>query len=202
MRSDNQHLVVAVAGYPGTGTSGLAQGLALVLPLILGVKTDNPFPVFNPGRVVRDMAMEHRVTLEEFNKIMESDRTFDDTVDARVQAAVLDLSRHIIIDSRLAAFFAKDAFRIRLTCADEIAARRIQADRLKNNRVEEEKSTDLPTILKSMQKRLNSENGRYEHIYPGYTPDYIVDLVIDTTDITQFEVLQTAYCAIMGWYRD
>ncbi|MBU0859016.1 MAG: cytidylate kinase family protein, partial [Alphaproteobacteria bacterium] len=85
---------------------------------------------------------------------------------------------NLVLDSRMAWHFVKDALKIRLTVAPDVAVSRI----FKDDAALREKFTDMEQATDEVERRRRSEIARYKSLYgvdigdPGN-----FDLVIDTS---------------------
>lgn len=158
---------IAINGSLGSGKSTVAKALAQKLG----------YQYISTGAWFRAMAEERGVTLSEMSAIAEKDPTIDDTIDARLKA-LNGSPDNLIIDSRMAAFFIEDAFRVRLTVSEEEGAKRIWKD----NRGPAERFDNLPDAIEAYRVRSASERKRYKEAYDvNVDTDGVYDLALDTT---------------------
>ncbi len=166
--------IITIAGNNGGGKSSASAGVADILG----------YQKKSTGDLMRDMAKEKGISLEELGAMAESDPTFDTTLDDYNRE--IGNQDNIVLDSRLGFFFIPSAFKVFLYCDSTTAAKRIVEDAKVNpNRHNEAKQGfgTVPEIAESLDKRLESERKRYKDLYgiEDHTDPSNFDLVIDTS---------------------
>ena len=133
---------------------------------------------------MREIAIRRKVTLLELNKLAETDPSVDKELDER-QIKLRKEEDHFIIDARLGWHFIPDSIKVFLNVTDEEAARRIFAEKRKDERY----NTTLDLTLENIKRRKESETKRYQQYYGvNYFNLKNYDLIIDTTKLTAKEV--------------
>ena len=163
-------MIVVVCGEAGSGKSSVGIRLAKRLG----------YKYYSIGDVRRKMARDRGMTIEEFNKLGESEDFTDREVD-RFQEELGKKEDNFVIVGRTSAHFIPHAFKVYLKADLDERARRILQDT--PNR-KEEKHASLEEARESILRRHRSDEKRYMKYYginPFKEDDY--DLVIDTTRI-------------------
>ena len=112
--------IITIAGANGSGKSSTAKKIAPELH----------FKHLSSGDLMRQIAKENNITLEELSKIAEKENWVDEKLDNYVKEAGRE--EKIVIDSRLAFHFIPDSFKVYLDLDPKIAAQRMIGD-MKNN---------------------------------------------------------------------
>ena len=137
-------MIITLSGLAGTGTSTAAKKISELLDI----------PFISAGDVFRQMAVEHNMSLLEFNEFAEGNDEIDIALDKR-QAKIASESDNLIVEGRLSAHFVDADYKIWLMAPDDIRAERI-CDR-------ENKS--LETVKYEIKERTASEKKRYREIH-------------------------------------
>jgi len=167
---------ITISGKAGSGKSTVAK----LLSEKLGLKH------YSIGDLMRVMAVERGLTLVGLNKLAETDKSIDFELDNKLKE-LGKAKDNFVVDGRLTAFFIPDAeIKVFLDADDKVRAQRI----LKDQRVHERNESFQDTMI-NMQKREESEKKRYMHYYNvDYLDKKLYNLVVDTTKLTQSEVVQ------------
>lgn len=162
-------MIIAISGKAGSGKSTVAKELAKQLKL----------KHYSIGDLMRAMARERKISLQELGKIAEKDKSIDKELDER-QIMLGKTKDNFVIDGRLAALFIPNAdIKVFLDCDDNIRAERIMKDER-----QDESSRDVKDIAKKIKEREESERKRYGKYYNAdYYDKKLYDAVIDTTKI-------------------
>lgn len=175
MRSVDE-LVITVAGHHGSGRSTNAKMLAEQLGL----------RYISTGMLFRERAEELGVSLEEMNRIAESNRDFDNWLDNRSKEE--SRKRGVVIDANLSAWMAEDPdLRIFVTCPFEVRVRRM-ADREGRSFVDVERETRM---------REESELQRYKEYYGVDISDLsIYDVILNTSLFSKEAAVYILKCIV------
>lgn len=132
---------------------------------------------YSTGAIQREIAAQKGVTTLALNRLAESNREIDDTID-NFSRELNYKKENFILDSRLAWYFVDKAFKIFLKVDKEEAARRIMGDTSRKS----EKYRNLEEAIKSIHARRQSEQDRFLKLYGVRLYDKNnYHLVIDTT---------------------
>ena len=178
---------ISLAGDLGSGKSTVAD----ILISRLGAE------YYSTGAIVRSIAAERGMTVTELNKYMETHPEIDHEIDDGI-AALSDIDKSLIIDSRMAWHFTKGTFKVYLSCDIETSALRIMhAHRLG------ECSSTLEEQIKCTRERRESEKKRYLEQYGVNIKDLSnYSLIVDTTVATPREVAEQIVSSFAKWQED
>ncbi len=178
---------ISLAGDLGSGKSTVSK--------ILMARTGAEY--YSTGMICRAEAKKHGLTIDEFNRYMETHPEVDKEIDDALAALTFD-PRTLVIDSRMAFHFVKGTFRVYLTTAPHISAARILADK----RVGESFDT-VEETAKRVAARRKSESLRYFEKYGVHITDMQnYDLVLDSTGITPEEEAEIILASLAAWQKD
>lgn len=178
---------ISLAGDLGSGKSTVSR--------IIIARTGAEY--YSTGTVCRKMAAEHGMTIDEFNRYMETHPETDKLIDDGLRA-LSDDPRSLIIDSRMAFHFVKNTFRVYLTTDPMVSAARILADKRAG-----ESFDTVEETAKRVSARRASENFRYFEKYGVHIMDMQnYDLVLDTTDIAPETVADLILTSLSEWEAD
>ena len=167
-------MIITLSGKAGSGKSTVAKQLAKKLNL----------KHYSIGDIMRQVAKERSVSLNELSKLAEKDKSIDTALDKK--SIDLREENNFVIDGRLTAYFIHYAdLKIFLDCNDKVRAERILKDERKD-----EKSKSINELIKKIRQREQSERKRYEKLYKiDYYDKKFYDLMIDTTNLSIEEVV-------------
>ena len=137
------------------------------------------------------------MTVAELNTYMETHPEIDHEIDDGI-AALSEVDKSLIIDSRMAWHFTKGTFKVYLSCDVETGSIRI----MNANRACEHCSTLEETIANTRARR-ESEKKRYREQYGVDIKDLSnYSLVVDTTNATPEEVAECIISGYNAWQND
>ena len=178
---------ISLAGDLGSGKSTASK--------ILMARTGAEY--YSTGTICRREAAKHGMTIDEFNRYMESHPEVDKMIDDSL-IALSDDPRTLVIDSRMAFHFVKGTFRVYLTTEARTSAERILGDK----RVGESFDT-VEETAKRVAARRQSENLRYFEKYGVHIMDMMnYDLVLDTTAIAPDLVAELILTSLQQWQNE
>ena len=167
-------MIITISGKAGSGKSTVAKEVAKKLGL----------EHYSVGDLMRKLAKEKKMSLNDLSRLAEKDRSIDMELDKKT--IELRAADNFVIDGRLTAYFLPYAdLKIFLDCEDKVRAERI----LKDNR-DDEKSKSLKELIKKIRQREKSERKRYDNLYSIDSHDKkLYNLIIDTTKLGVKEVV-------------
>jgi len=171
-------MIISFGGSIGSGKSGIAKRLAEKLG----------WPLYDMGDVRRRMAQEREMTLEEFNKLGESDPRTDTEVD-EYQTKLGQAEDNFIIVGRTSWHFIPQSLKIFLKAKPEIGAARVFKSLQGRN--EGRNLETIEAVLESNKKRVISDGLRYQKYFQIDVFDETnYDWVLDTSDLTEDDVFK------------
>ena len=178
---------ISLAGDLGSGKSTVAK----ILISRLGAE------YYSTGAIVRSIAEQRGMTVAELNTYMETHPEIDHEIDDGI-AALSEVDKSLIIDSRMAWHFTKGTFKVYLSCDVETGSIRI----MNANRACEHCSTLEETIANTRARR-ESEKKRYFEQYGVNIKDLSnYSLIVDTTVATPEEIAECILSSFEKWQSD
>jgi len=180
----NIWVIITIGGNVGAGKTTLANNLANELH----------YEQLYVGNILRDMAAEKNLTIEQFYAQLKEDPAIEQAVDQR-QARMMREHDNLIVQGRVAWYFAKSSpfkvLNIMLTVAPEVGA--VRAGEKKEN---VGKNADELTIATAGREKMERERyamlyGIENHLDPAH-----YDFILDTTSFTEQEVFDKVISAI------
>jgi cytidylate kinase len=174
-------MIISISGKAGSGKSTLAEKLAKKLG----------FKRYYMGALRREMAAKRGMTLQEYNKLGETDPKTDIQIDEYLTKLGKEKD-NFVIESRTAFHFIPNSIKVFLDVSEDEGARRVFKD-LKSERGES-RNEDKPIktiaeMKESLRKRRKSDDKRYKKYYRLDIYDMKnYDFVIDTTKIKPEQV--------------
>lgn len=168
-------MIISITGGPGTGKTSVGKELAKRLG----------YRFYSVGALRGDIALQRGLTIDELNRVGETDATTDNPVD-EYQRQLGKKEDDFVIEGRLSWHFIPHSFKVFLTCGLDEAARRIYTARLTHpdERKDEPPYASLEDAKTAIQNRIASDVRRYQKYYGiDYRDSSHYDLVLDTTEI-------------------
>lgn len=161
--------IITIAGYPGSGKSSAAKGVAKALG----------YGHFSSGDLFRKMASERGLSVEEMNVTAEKQKAVDLEVDKLLEKIGQE-KNYLVIDSRTAFHWIPDSFKVFLDLDPKTAAERTFTDIQREGRTSQT-AASVAEAYKKTEERRASERKRYWDLYRiDPTEKQQFDLVIDT----------------------
>jgi len=180
--------IITIAGFPGSGKSSAAKGVALHLG----------YEHFSSGDFFRKMAAERNLSIEEINFTAETQKEIDREVD-KLLVKMGKEKNDFVIDSRTAFHWIQDSFKVFLDLNPRIAAERTFAQIQKEGR-KSQAGSSVEEVYENTAKRVESERKRYQNLYNiDVTDKTNFDLVVDTEINNLEEVIEIVIKAYKKW---
>jgi cytidylate kinase len=173
----NISMIITIGGNLGAGKTTLAGRLS---------KTLN-YEELYIGGIMREMAAEQRMSIEEFYKRLKHNPELERSVDER-QAKLMKEKDNLIVQGRVAWFFGKNSpfkvFNIFLTVSPEVGAQRSR-QRPENKEIE---SVEVMMTMDEVRVKLELERYRALYGIENFLDPAHYDFALDTTNLTVDEV--------------
>lgn len=161
--------IITITGFPGSGKSSTAKGVARNLG----------YEHFSSGDLFRKMAAERDLSVEGINFAAEKSKEIDYQVDKFIENLGKE-KNNFVIDSRTAFHWIPDSFKIFLDLDPKIAAERTFLQIQKEGRASQAGSS-IEEVYGNTARRVESEKKRYQDLYQiDYMDKTNFDLVVDT----------------------
>ncbi len=173
-------MIISFGGAPGAGKSTIAKMVAKELDL----------PRYYMGEIRRQKAAERSMTLEEYNKLGETDPSTDLEVD-EYQKELGEEKDNFIIEGRTSWYFIPHSFKIYLDVDLKEGAKRLYKESQNNNNRAGEEIKTLEDAEESIKRRMKSDKKRYDKYFGiDVNKPENYDSVIDTTNLSKNEVFE------------
>jgi CMP/dCMP kinase len=183
--------IITIAGFPGSGKSSTAKGVARELG----------YEHFSSGDLFRKMAAERGISVEEINFTAEKQKEIDLTVDELLVRLGKEKDE-MVLDSRTAFHWIPGSFKVFLDLDPRIAAERTFSH-IKNEGRTSQTAGSVEEVMANTEKRIASEHKRYHDLYGITVTDKSnFDLVVDTGTNSLEEVIKTVTSAYKSWLED
>ena len=159
---------IAISGDPGSGKTTFAREVA----------AQTGYELITTGNIFRELAKEKGVSITELNRLAEDQKEIDYKVDNFLKGLNVQPGNYVL-DSRMAWYFVKNCFRIRLTVMPDVAVERIFSDKAEMR----ERYQNEEEAKQEIKARKDSEVKRYYDLYNVdiSDPDNF-DLIIDSSN--------------------
>ncbi|MFH1064133.1 MAG: cytidylate kinase family protein [Candidatus Woesearchaeota archaeon] len=176
-------MIITVSGVAGSGKTTVCRILAERLG----------FEHHYMGGIRRQIAKERGMTIEEFNKLGETDPSTDKIVDDKL-VEMGKTKDDFIAEGRTAPFFIPESIKLFIDVDSMVGAERIYKDLVEKGKIAERNETAAASIeeqAKKIKERMDSDNMRYKKYYGIDIMDKSkYDLVIDTSHLTPEQVVE------------
>ncbi|MBI4086344.1 MAG: AAA family ATPase [Candidatus Liptonbacteria bacterium] len=180
--------IITITGFPGSGKSSTAKGVASGLG----------YEHFSSGDMFRKMAADRNLSIEEINFTAEKKKEIDFEVD-RLLVKMGKEKNNFVIDSRTAFHWMPDSFKVFLDLDSRVAAERTFAQIQRVGRKSQEGSS-VDEVYENTVKRVESERKRYRNLYDiDITDNTKFDLIVDTKINNLEEVVGIIIAAYQKW---
>ncbi len=180
--------IITIGGYPGSGKSSTAKGVAAALR----------YEHFSSGDRFRELAAERGISVEQINLTAEAEKEIDLQVDEWLKN-LYQTRENMVIDSRMAFRWMPDAFKVYLDLEPHLAAERTLSHIQKEGRVGQTGSS-VEEILRNTAERVASERKRYDNLYGVNVYDKNnFDLIVDTAANGLEQVIAIVTAAYTKW---
>ncbi len=172
-------MIITIGGNLGAGKTTLAGRLSRALG----------YEEVYIGGIMRQMAAEQRMTMEEFYKRLRHNPELERSIDER-QAHLMREKKDLIIQGRVAWFFAKNSpftvFNIFLAVSPEVGTQRTK------QRTENQGVATIAEVAQANTTRVKLEMERYQALYgiENFLDPAHYDYLLDTTELTEDEMLE------------
>lgn len=174
-------MIISITGGPGTGKTSVGKLLAKRLG----------YNYYSMGELRGKMALERGLTINELNKVGESDASTDTTADD-YQRELGNKEDNFVIEGRLSWHFIPHSFKVMLTCDPDEAARRIYEARKAepDERQDEPEYASVDEAKAAIKERIESDVRRYQKYYQiDYRDPAHFDFVLETAPIKGVEAV-------------
>ena len=178
--------IISIAGDLGSGKTTVTKLM----------QRDLGYEIYRNGTYFRKLAVEHGMSVTEFNIYVEDHPEIDRQIE---QSAAEYAKTHdeFIIDARLGWYSVPESFKVYLTVNLDESAKRAFND---PDRKESESFATLEEQKEDIKRRFELENKRYFDLYGVHKEDLSnYDFVLDTTNILPEEVNQRIIEAYNEW---
>ncbi|MBD3355355.1 AAA family ATPase [Candidatus Woesearchaeota archaeon] len=170
-------MIITISGFPGSGKSTVGEMLAEKLG----------YNFLSMGDLRGKIAIKHNLTIDQLNKIGES----EDWTDKEADKELIRIGKQeddYVIDTRLGFHFIPDSVKIFLGVDLETGAERIFNG---PRRPDEKKYSSVGALKGELKQRIKSDKKRYKKWYGvDFTNKSNYDLIIDTTELTPEKVVE------------
>ena len=180
---------ISIAGDLGSGKTTVTKLM----------QRDLGYEIYRNGSYFRKLAVEHGMSVTEFNIYVEDHPEIDRQIEQSAKEYA-ETHENLIIDARLGWYAVPDSFKIYLKVDIDEAARRAFND---PDRKDSENCSTLEEQKADIEKRFALENARYFELYGIHKEDLSnYDFVLDTTKLTPEEVNEKIINAYKNWLNE
>lgn len=185
----NKRKIIAITGNIAGGKSKVVRKIATKLGMDTYFASNN----------FRKLARENNMDIATFNAYIENNPDIDKAIDNEM-SEYLNSHDNLVVDSRLAWHFAKDAFKVYITVNIDVAAARLAKDAINRNIEDKHESIDEAKI--AIIKRQRYERERYIREYGIDILDLEnYDLVLDSTNMSSEEIANMIIEKYNNWLK-
>jgi CMP/dCMP kinase len=178
-------MIITISGNPGSGKSTVAK------ILVEKLKAERVYA----GGIMREMASEKSIALEEFQKLTKDDINIDKEIDQRASEKAKEYEqqgKNVVVEGRTQFIFLPESKKVYVYVEPKIGAERIFKD-LQNQEVaavrNQKVATSVEETLKLTEEREKGDAQRYIKFYgTDHRKLENYDLIINSSEITAEEV--------------
>ena len=173
-------MIITISGPPGAGKTSAGKKLADRLN----------YKFYSMGDLRGSMARERGLSLEQLNRIGESEDWTDLEVDS-YQKRLGEIEDNFVLDGNLGFYFIPHSLKIFIEADQRVAAERTLKDKTAGQRNDEKQTDDINGEIVLIRDRLESNIRRYRKYYGvDFMNGDNYDLVIDSTDMSPEQVME------------
>ncbi|MCE9644193.1 cytidylate kinase family protein [Candidatus Parcubacteria bacterium] len=163
--------IITIAGLAGVGKSALCKA----------IQNELGWKKYSAGDLLRQMAEERGMTINEIDEAARHDPQFDRALDERTEK-LGQTEQDFVIDGRLAWKFIPHSLKVNMTCDEEVRL----------TRVAHREGISIETARERTRHREETITDRYKKYYDidNFLDPKNFDLVLDTTSMTIEEELR------------
>ncbi len=170
-------MIITISGFPGSGKSTIGKIIAEKLG----------YRYFSMGDLRGEIARRHNLTIDELNKIGETEDWTDKEIDT-YQKNLGATEDNLIVEGRLSFYFIPQSFKIFLNVEINESARRALENR--QERTDEKLPDSIEETASQLSQRLESDKKRYQKYYGvNYDDPHNFNLFLDTTHLSISQVV-------------
>lgn len=170
-------MIITISGFPGSGKSTVGKIIAEKLG----------YRYFSMGDLRGEIARRHNLTIDELNKIGETEDWTDKEIDF-YQKSLGETEDNLVVEGRLSFYFIPQSFKIFLNVEIKESARRALENR--QERTDEKLPDSIEKTAEQLSQRLESDKKRYQKYYQvDYDVPHNFDLFLDTTHLPISQVV-------------
>ncbi len=177
-------MIITISGNPGSGKSTVSKILV----------REQGYERIYAGGIMRDMARERNITLEQLMLNAKTDPKIDEEVDHRVRDKARELSasgKDVIVEGRVQFYHIPESIKIYINVDEKSGAERIWKD-LQDKEISQarnqEAASSIEEVIHKNRVREEGDAQRYLKLYGvDHRDKSNYDKVIDTTNITADE---------------
>jgi cytidylate kinase len=179
-------MIITISGMPGSGKSTLAKYLSKVFKL----------KYYGMGDLRRQIARKKGFDINGWNKCGEKNPITDIEVDNFLKT--LNKKKNLVIDGRMAFHFVPNSIKIFIKVTPKVGAKRI-FDTYRGS----EKYKNLEDAKTKLQRRVKSDNYRYQKYYHMNIFDLShYDIIFDTTNMPLEEAKKTIKQSVEKYIKE
>ncbi len=192
-------MIITISGNPGSGKSTIAKMLAQELK----------YERIYAGGIMREMARERGITLEELMRQAEKDQKIDTEVDYRVRDTARKYNaagKNVLVEGRVQFYHLPESIKIYVRVDELEGAKRIwkdlqdkEASLARNQKI----ANSVEEVVENNRIREKTDAQRYVKLYGvDYRDMKNYDLLVDSTSLKPEEVVQKIKNYILGKHKE